>query len=121
MTKHLCIFFFGAIATVATIAHAADVSFSKDVRPILAANCLACHGPDGKQRKADLRLDVSEIVTAPARGGLIAIVPGKPEESELIKRITSSDPEIRMPHVKSRKKPLTEAQIDILRRWIAQG
>lgn len=110
-----------AIATSTAIARAADVSFSRDVRPILAANCLACHGADSTQRKANLRLDIGEIATAPAKDGLVAIVPGKPDESELIKRVTSSDPEVRMPHVKSKKKPLSAAQVAILRQWIAQG
>ena len=100
---------------------AADVSYSRDVRPILAANCLACHGQDASKREADLRLDVREVATAPAKAGLIAIVAGKPDESELIRRITSSDPEIRMPHIKSKKPPLTADQIAKLQQWITQG
>src|SRR3984957_6894215 len=96
-----------SLALCAGPAPAADISFSRDVRPILAANCLACHGQDASKREANLRLDVRDIATAPAKGGLIAIVAGKPEESELIRRIPSSDPEIQMPHFRSKKPPLT--------------
>jgi cytochrome c553 len=97
------------------------VSFNKDVRPILADNCYACHGPDRNRRQMDLRLDLEEVATAPLPSDEVAIVPGHPETSALIERVTDPDEQRRMPHVSSGKPRLSAAQIDTLRRWIAQG
>ncbi len=91
------------------------LSYNRDVRPILAANCFACHGPDSAARQADLRLDQKAVAEE-----MKAIVPGKPEESEILKRITSHDPEEVMPPPAS-KKSITPAQIETLRQWIASG
>ncbi len=91
------------------------VSFNRDIRPILSENCYYCHGFDPSHREADLRLDTAE---GAVQGG--AIVPGKPEESELIKRIYSTDPDEVMPVPKSHR-TLTNAQKDLLKTWIAQG
>jgi mono/diheme cytochrome c family protein len=96
------------------------VDYNRDVRPILSDNCFACHGPDPKQRKAKLRLDTREGALGELRGGGRAIVPGKTDDSVLIERITADDPSMRMPPKKSGKR-LTESQIDLLRRWVAQG
>jgi len=96
------------------------VSFNRQVRPILSGNCFYCHGPDPKHREADLRLDVREGATADL-GGYAAIVPGRPEESVLMKRVSSHDPDEMMPPPDSKKPHLTEEQIAILRRWIEQG
>src|SRR5690348_11139253 len=98
----------------------ADVSFNRDIRPILSENCFACHGHDDQKRKANLRLDLSETATRPAKSGAIAIVPGKLDESELVKRITATNPDDRMPPADSNKH-LTAAQIETLKQWIAQG
>jgi mono/diheme cytochrome c family protein len=95
------------------------VDFNRDIRPILANTCFLCHGPDPKNRKADLRLDVREVAVADL-GGHAAIVPGKPEKSELLKRITSSDRDEVMPPPKTGKK-LTKEQIGLLRKWIELG
>ncbi len=95
-------------------------SFNRDIRPILADACFQCHGADEKQRKASLRLDVSEIAFKPAESGATAIVPGKPAESELVKRLLSSDDSLRMPPASSGK-TMTPAQIETLKRWIADG
>jgi hypothetical protein len=97
----------------------AKVDFSRDISPILANNCLLCHGPDAKGRKGDLRLDVREGALL-AHEGKAAIVPGKPDQSELIRRVTTTDREEVMPPTKSGKK-LTKDQIALLRRWIEQG
>jgi len=94
------------------------VDFNRDIRPILANNCLLCHGPDPKVRKADLRLDTREGAVA-VHDGTAAVVPGKPEKSELLKRVQPADPDDLMPPAKSGKK-LTQEQIGLLRRWIAQ-
>src|SRR2546425_1454835 len=79
------------------------VSFNKDVRPILADNCYACHGPDRNRRQRGLRLDREEVAKSPLRSGNVAIVPGDPERSALIQRITDPDEQKRMPHVSSGK------------------
>ena len=95
------------------------VSFSRDVLPILSDNCFYCHGPDEKRRKGNLRLDVRESAIAP-HDDLIAIVPGKADESELMKRLLSKDADEVMPPPKSNH-TVTAKQVDILRRWIAGG
>ncbi|QDU97615.1 PSD1 and planctomycete cytochrome C domain-containing protein [Lignipirellula cremea] len=91
------------------------VSFSREVKPILSQNCFACHGPDENKRAAELRLDQRESAVSSA------IWAGKPEASELIARIVTTDPDERMPPARSKKPALTAEQIDILKRWIAQG
>ncbi len=95
------------------------VDFQRQVRPILSDNCFLCHGPDKGTRMANLRLDVHEGALAQRKNGS-AIVPGKPDESLLIKRIFSEDAGFRMPPSFSHK-TLTAAQKDTLRRWIEQG
>ncbi len=96
------------------------VQFNRDVRPILAAHCFKCHGPDDATREADLRFDQRDAAIAPAESGLVAIVPGKPNESELVNRIGSDDPEVQMPPPAANK-PLSDTQKQILRDWIAAG
>ncbi|HMC88308.1 MAG TPA: PSD1 and planctomycete cytochrome C domain-containing protein [Gemmataceae bacterium] len=95
------------------------VEFNRDIRPILADNCYACHGPDKKQRKADLRLDTEEGAFAD-RGDYRIITPGKPERSEIYRRISSADPKVRMPQPRFGKN-LTAKQVETIRLWIAQG
>ena len=90
-------------------------TYNKDIRPILVDACFSCHGPDSASRKADLRLD--RFADATAAG---AIVPGKPDDSVLISRILSTDPEEVMPPP-STKKTLTPKQIETLKAWIAAG
>src|SRR5437867_3655744 len=96
------------------------IDFSRDIRPILSENCFKCHGPDEKERKAKLRFDVKEDAFKPAKSGDYAIVPGDLAKSKLIERITSRDEDELMPPPKS-KKHLTPQQIDLLKRWVAQG
>ncbi|MBE0540782.1 MAG: PSD1 domain-containing protein [Verrucomicrobia bacterium] len=95
------------------------VDFSRDISPILSDNCYACHGPDAAHRKAGLRFDLKDGALADL-GGHHAIVPGDPEKSELIARIITKDEDEIMPPLDSGKQ-LTEAQIDLLKRWIVQG
>src|SRR6516162_1068711 len=91
---------------------AADtINFERDVRPILADNCFKCHGPDPKARKARLRLDTRADALKGGRSGDPAVVPGKPETSKLIRRVTSTDATEVMPPPKSGKK-LTPKQRD---------
>ncbi|HEX8916033.1 MAG TPA: PSD1 and planctomycete cytochrome C domain-containing protein [Humisphaera sp.] len=99
---------------------AAPLDFNRDVRPILSDNCFACHGPDPEKRKGKLRLDDRAAALAPAEGGHAAIVPGKPDESELVKRIVTADADEKMPPAKSHK-TLTPAQVATLKRWVAEG
>jgi hypothetical protein len=96
------------------------VSFNRDIRPFLSDTCYACHGPDEAKRQAGLRLDVRDMALKPADSGQAPLVPGKAEESELFKRITHSEVDLRMPPAESGKQ-LTAAQIELLRRWIAEG
>ena len=104
----------------ACAASKAAIDFDRDIRPILSEQCFACHGPDEKERKAKFRLDRKEDAFKPLKSGEIAIVPGRPEKSALISRITTKDEDEVMPPPKSGKK-LTPAQIDLLRRWVAEG
>ena len=103
-------------ALLATPIFGADkIEYNRDIRPILAENCFACHGPDSASRKAKLRLDQKAV--AVKRG---AITPGKPDDSELVARINAPDVKDRMPPAAT-KKLLTSAQKDLLKRWIAAG
>ena len=86
------------------------VRFARDVRPILSNKCFACHGPDARHRKAKLRLD------RPNR----AVVPGKPDASDLMQRVTNDDPRERMPPASSHK-TLSAKEIGLLRQWIHGG
>jgi hypothetical protein len=92
------------------------VEFNADIRPLLASQCYQCHGPDEKTRKAKLRLDNREEAIAAG-----AIVPGKPEESELIRRICAEDTRERMPPPAAKKPAITAEQLALLKRWIAEG
>ena len=110
-----------ASALIAAVA-AADgrLDYTRDVRPILAANCFHCHGQDPSHREADLRLDVFEAPNEEISGAAAVIVPGDLEGSELVNRITTDDPEIRMPPAGSGK-ALKAPEIELLRRWVEQG
>lgn len=110
----------GAPLCLAAAKEKGRIEFNRDVRAVLSDNCFACHGPDEKQRKAKLRFDVKEEAFKPAKSGDLAIVPGDLKKSQLIARITSTDPDEIMPPPKTGKK-LTPAQIDLLKRWIAEG
>jgi hypothetical protein len=95
------------------------VDFRRDIRPILSDNCFLCHGPDPKHRKGDLRLDVRADAFA-ERDGKRAIVPGKPDQSEVWRRLTTTDADDRMPPAKTGKK-LTPRQLELVKKWIEQG
>lgn len=89
--------------------------FNRDIRPILADRCFACHGPDSGTRQVGLRLDTPEGAHE------WAIVPGKPEASEVLTRVSSTDPEVRMPPAEAKKPPLSAREIELLRKWIEAG
>jgi hypothetical protein len=96
------------------------VDYSRDVRPILSQHCFKCHGVDDKARKGKLRLDERESALKAGKSGELSIVPGKPDESELVRRILTDDEDEVMPPT-SLKVKLTEQQKQTLKRWVAQG
>ena len=106
----------GIAMLAAPPAAAEEVDFSRDIQPLLAKRCFACHGPD--TREAGLRLDLAEPSRAELDSGLRAIVPGDEAASEILARITSDDPDLQMPPEGARLSP---EQIDSLRRWISAG
>lgn len=114
-----------AVLLIATTAALSDppqnkqIDFASNIRPILSNNCFACHGPDAKARKSGLRLDIESGALADL-GGYAAITKGKPEASELISRINSTDADSRMPPIGTGKK-LSATEIDLLTRWIKEG
>ncbi len=97
---------------------AEKVDFDREIRPILSDACFTCHGPDAEQREGELRLDVSHDVFA-ERDPLI-IVPGSPDQSELIRRITSKEDYEQMPPP-DQVRQLTNRERELLRRWIEEG
>src|SRR4051812_19843610 len=107
---------FGAVCSAGRVSVADGAPrFNRDIRPILADKCYACHGPDSGTRKADLRLDTE----AGSHESVITV--GDPDSSELIRRVSSDDPEERMPPAAAKKPPLTKDQIDLVRKWIKAG
>ena len=104
----------------ADVSRPAKLNFNRDVRPILSDACFQCHGPDDQKRKGGLRLDRKDSAFKPAKSGKVAILPSKPDGSELLKRIVHSDPEELMPPPELNKK-LTPQQIATLQRWIFEG
>ncbi len=102
------------------LAGGAEPDFSRDVRPILAGHCFKFHGPDPKTREAGLRLDDAPSATAKLESGQRAIIPGKPDQSELIARIHSKNEDELMPPPAANK-PLTDQEKKTLRDWIAAG
>ncbi len=121
--KHAAILAWIGVLACAPLASAANstepIDFARDVRPILADNCLHCHGPDGEVREADLRLDVWQDA-GDVRGAEAVITRGDAAESELVARIVSDDPALRMPPADSGK-TLSPEQVEILKTWVAQG
>ena len=97
----------------------AKLHYNRDIRPILAENCFACHGPDSAARKADLRLDKLTEATKP-RFGHVVIAPKNPAKSELFRRISLTGGPLAMPPVSGHKR-LTPQQVSLLSRWIAEG
>jgi mono/diheme cytochrome c family protein len=104
------------VAALATPAVATELDFARDIQPLLARRCYACHGPDTQE--AGLRLDDRAAATAELDSGSIAVVPGDPATSEMLARITSTDHDLQMPPEGPR---LTAAEVTLLERWIAAG
>ena len=111
----MTMFALGAVGSGTFARGADDLEYNRDIRPILSKTCFACHGPDSAARKADLRLDQRDAAI-----DMGAIVPGEPDDSELIARILADDPEAVMPPPET-KKTLTPAEKERLVRWIRGG
>ncbi|MFN9437398.1 MAG: DUF1549 domain-containing protein [Planctomycetota bacterium] len=92
-----------------------SVDYARDIQPILANHCWSCHGPDESARQADLRLDRREMAIQRS-----AIIPNRPQDSELVERLHTTDPDRIMPPPET-KKPLTDRQRELLQEWIEQG
>ena len=107
-------------ATTEEATLAERVDYLQDIRPILSDNCYACHGPNAEDREGELRLDSEESAFGEAASGELAIVVGKPEASELLRRMLSDDEDEVMPPADSGKS-LKPEQIALVRQWIAQG
>jgi hypothetical protein len=99
---------------------AKPIDFNRDIRPILSDKCFVCHGPDAPAKKIKLRLDSEASATADLGGGRRAVVPGEPDKSELVKRVTHADEAMRMPPADSGR-ALSEREVDLLTEWIRQG
>jgi hypothetical protein len=108
------------LASAGAISAAGGPDFSRDVRPILSQHCFKCHGPDDAAREAKLRLDVRESAIVRTDSGKPPIVPGKPDSSELIRRIFSHDADEMMPPPAANK-PLSDSERRILRDWVSAG
>ena len=114
------IFFLGIFSSVLL---AKEVSFNRDIRPILSNKCFSCHGPDKHDRKAELRLDISEGSDGAYRekDGIFALKPGSLDDSELWHRIISEDSEEVMPPPEANKKLLTVQEKELIKQWINSG
>src|SRR4051812_33831038 len=110
----------GALMRACSVGGADRVDFQRQIRPLLADKCFSCHGRDAEHREGSLRLDEREAALKGGDSGEKAIVPGQPDKSELVRRIFASDAEERMPPAKA-KKELSEAEKELLRRWVAEG
>ncbi len=117
LVRPLCLLL--TVAVHAVPAMQPQVSFNREVRPILADKCFRCHGPDHATREADLRLDTSEGATE-KRDGQAAITPGSREQSLVWERITATDPDVRMPPAEAHQQ-LSDEEIRVLGDWIQQG
>ena len=112
--------FFFIVVCNSSLSVAATLDYGRDIQPILSEHCFHCHGSDEKSRKGELRLDVREVALKGGESDGPAIVPGKPEASAILARVLSHDPDEVMPPPKE-KKPVSAAQAEILKRWIAEG
>jgi hypothetical protein len=109
-----------ALQSIPAPASPRRIDFSHDIRPILSDKCFACHGPDASNNRSELRFDSEVHALADLGDGRRAVVPGHPQQSELVRRITAEEESIRMPPVYSGQK-LTKQEIERLIEWIAQG
>ncbi len=109
-----------SIAGAAPLTAAGKLRFNRDIRPLMSDTCFHCHGPDKNARKAGLRLDIRDEALKPAKSGELPIVPGKPEQSEIIRRLFTDDEDDLMPPEEAHK-TFTSEQKETFRRWVAEG
>ena len=112
----ICLVLFGVVGTAGWASAADEIKFSTDIQPLLAQRCLKCHGPD--KQKGGLRLDRLDSLLKVQKSGHAAVVPGVADKSEIIRRITSDDPDEVMP---AKGGPLGAAEIEKLKAWVASG
>lgn len=115
-----CVALLVALSVTALSARAQDVDYNRDIRPILSSKCFQCHGPDDATVKAGLRLDSRAAALKELKSGNTAVVPNKPEQSELMARVVHTNERRLMPPAKVAKR-LSDKEVDTLKRWIAQG
>ena len=115
-----CTAFLWLLAAASVAAAEAPLDYNRDVRPLLSDRCFKCHGPDAAARRGKFRLDVREDALAP-REGIVRLLPGRPDESELMLRILSPHADEVMPPPGEGARPLSPAEQAILRRWITEG
>jgi len=108
----------GATAASSAAPLSGPVNFNRDIRPIMSRTCFSCHGPDVSSRMADMRLDLRDEALKPKARGT-PIVPGDPDQSEIIQRIFATDARVMPPA--SANRTLTPTEKETLRRWIAEG
>ena len=120
LVAHALVSLFGVIGLLAGPALAAGPDFEREIQPLLAEHCAHCHGIDESTRQGGLRLDIRQNALEGGDSGTPAIVPGKPDESEIVARIRSTDPDVIMPPPHE-KKPLSPEQMRLLEEWIAAG
>jgi Protein of unknown function (DUF1549)/Protein of unknown function (DUF1553)/Planctomycete cytochrome C len=118
-SKPLTLYLAASILGPLSLANA-RVEFNRDIRPIFSDTCFQCHGPDASTRKGKLRLDVRAEALKEGKSGAVAIVPGKPDMSEIIARVLATDEDDVMPPSKLHK-PLTKEQKELLKQWVAEG
>lgn len=116
-------FFIGIIIAVpialSQTGNAGEIKFNQQIRPILIENCTTCHG--GVKQAGDVSFIYRQQALGKGKSGKSIIVPGKPEESEMIRRLTTNDPDDRMPPPKEHPKPLSKENIELLTEWVRQG
>lgn len=117
MNRQLLSWCLVTLGLISTSSQAADrLRFNRDIRPILSDKCFACHGNDKNKRSVDMRLDVRESAVSAK-----SIVPGRPDESEAVKRMVSDDPDVLMPPPNSKLGRLSPSDVAKIRQWIAEG
>ena len=119
VTRYSQVAFAAAVVLQTEVGQSAAIQYNRDIRPILSENCFVCHGADSGSRKAKLRLDSFEEATGKREDGPPAIIPGKPDESEAVRRIFDEGDDL-MPPEKSHK-VLTAQQKELLKRWVGEG
>lgn len=119
---HRLYYTFSVVALVCATATAEErIDFNRQIRPILSDRCFQCHGPDEEERYGGFRLDVRDGAIHEADSGSIPVVPGKPNESELLLRVLTDDESMKMPPAEAKKPHLTKQEVGLIKLWIEQG